>query len=69
MILIDSSGVRESKRLPAKAKGGVWRLECKWCGLVMREGDEPCSHGICRPCMERELKAYLPPDLDAQEGE
>lgn len=32
------------------------RLECAWCGSVLREGAEPVSHGICGPCR----KAHFP---------
>lgn len=30
------------------------RLICGWCGLVMRDGELPPSHGICLVCL-REL--------------
>lgn len=23
---------------------------CAWCGLVLSDGDEPITHGICGPC-------------------
>lgn len=26
------------------------RLTCSWCKTVLREGQEPGSHGICRAC-------------------
>lgn len=29
------------------------RVECAWCGVLLREGDEPVSHGICSPCREK----------------
>lgn len=31
---------------------GVVRVECAWCGEIMREGVDPVSHGICDPCKE-----------------
>ena len=26
------------------------RLVCAWCQAVLRDGDEPTSHGICEAC-------------------
>lgn len=26
------------------------RTVCAWCGVVICEGPEPTSHGICQPC-------------------
>jgi len=28
----------------------VQRQECAWCGLELRPGIEPTSHGICDSC-------------------
>ena len=28
------------------------RRLCAWCGLVMQQGMEPVSHGICRDCVD-----------------
>ena len=28
---------------------------CAWCGLVLAEGREPISHGICKDC-KREME-------------
>ncbi len=28
------------------------RVECSWCGVVLRPGVEPVSHGICPSCAE-----------------
>lgn len=30
------------------------RMECSWCGALIRDGVEPTSHGICQPCADRE---------------
>lgn len=32
-------------------------VQCAWCGLTLREGRRPISHGICQAC-----KAELDPD-------
>lgn len=29
------------------------RKICAWCGLVLQEGPEPTSHGICESCAEK----------------
>ena len=26
------------------------RVVCAWCGLLLQDGEEPISHGICEPC-------------------
>lgn len=26
------------------------RSVCAWCGVLIRDGEEPTSHGICGPC-------------------
>ena len=31
------------------------RVECGWCGLVLQDGYEPTSHGICESCKEKLL--------------
>jgi hypothetical protein len=36
--------------------GAALKLICAWCGKVMREGEEPASHGICPECLENERK-------------
>ncbi len=36
----------------------ILRCECAWCGLLMRDGETPCSHSICTACsakMDAEL--------------
>lgn len=32
------------------------KLVCAWCGCIMRDGDEPTSHGICPDCLVQERK-------------
>jgi len=29
------------------------KVECSWCRVVMRDGVEPVSHGICEDCVEK----------------
>lgn len=26
------------------------KLVCAWCSALIRDGVEPISHGICKPC-------------------
>jgi len=33
----------------------VMKVICAWCGLLIRDGREPVSHGICDRCKAREL--------------
>lgn len=40
---------------------------CAWCGVLIREGAEPVSHGICRPCAATWSAEYLPPAPKAPE--
>jgi len=28
---------------------------CSWCGLVLEDGPEPITHGICPECEDRVL--------------
>lgn len=28
------------------------KVVCAWCQLVLKEGIEPVSHGICPKCLE-----------------
>lgn len=39
-------------------EGVVMRLVCAWCKAVMREGEEPVSHGICPACLETAERQY-----------
>jgi len=32
------------------------RVLCAWCKMVMAEGVEPVSHGICQICLARQLE-------------
>jgi len=32
------------------------RVICAWCGKLIREGDEPISHGICEECYQKLLE-------------
>lgn len=34
--------------------GDSSRSICAWCGVLIREGSEPISHGACEPCVDRE---------------
>jgi DNA-directed RNA polymerase subunit RPC12/RpoP len=36
---------------------------CGWCQKVMKEGEEPISHGICKPCSEK-----VSIEMDIEEG-
>jgi hypothetical protein len=38
------------------------RLVCAWCRVIVREGAEPASHGMCDGC-----RAKLHAELDAAE--
>ena len=29
---------------------------CAWCGLVLKDGTEPATHGICEPCLITQMK-------------
>ena len=31
------------------------RRVCAWCGLIIADGPEPASHGICPKCEKKEL--------------
>jgi hypothetical protein len=33
-----------------RAKRPRVRIRCAWCGIVMREGRGPVSHGMCPEC-------------------
>ena len=33
------------------------RCICAWCGVLIRDGEEPASHGICARCRA----IYFPP--------
>ena len=32
------------------------KLQCGWCGRILREGKMPLSTGICRACADDVLK-------------
>ena len=32
---------------------------CAWCRRVMRDGEEPITHGICPECATREMRIFL----------
>lgn len=42
-------------------------VSCAWCGLILRRGEGPVSHGICEDCARRELAA-LDELLSEREG-
>ncbi len=31
----------------------ILRMVCAWCQKLVREGDEPTTHGICEACAEK----------------
>lgn len=33
------------------------RVACAWCGIVLKGGSEPVSHGICTACAEDQKAA------------
>lgn len=43
----------------------VHAIICAWCGLVMRFGELPVSHGMCKPC-EGKLNAEMDKRFGAQ---
>ena len=48
----------------------MMRLQCAWCLTVMREGDEPVSHGLCPACLKVEEDRYFgSPATDAEKAE
>ena len=38
------------------------RVECSWCGWVMRGGFEPASHGCCPECLQEQLQKITTED-------
>jgi hypothetical protein len=45
----------DKAEMPALKEAGnekPHRRLCAWCGLVMQQGMEPVSHGICRDCAD-----------------
>jgi len=50
-------------RLVNPEKEMEWRKThrriCAWCHLVIQEGGEPATHGICPVCAEKEMNHYL----------
>ena len=43
--------LRYTLSMEATAKGP--RRVCAWCGLVMADGSEPATHGICKECTKK----------------
>jgi hypothetical protein len=35
------------------------RQVCAWCHTIIREGEDPATHGICPACQEKEMRPYL----------
>ena len=31
---------------------------CAWCNLIMQDGSEPASHGICPQCGKKVMESY-----------
>lgn len=48
--IIDSFDFPTVPKMPAAKPILEHRVQCAWCGMVMREGDPgaPTSHGICQ---------------------
>jgi hypothetical protein len=44
---------------PETALPPACRLLCGWCGLIMREGPEPESLGICQDCSIKQIDGQL----------
>lgn len=44
------------------------KLICAWCKVVLRDGTEPASHGICTLCLPATLVDAGPPMLPAECG-
>lgn len=42
--------------MSTRAIATTLKAVCGWCGLLIRDGREPVSHGLCVECLERELK-------------
>lgn len=38
-------------------------LICAWCGVTIRQGSGPVSHGCCRECADKILK-----QMEARDG-
>lgn len=34
---------------------------CSWCSKIIREGDEPVSHGMCEDCAVKVFKELYSP--------
>ena len=50
--------------------GQDYRTICAWCKRVIREGNGPLSHGICKPCsvtLSRRLAAERAPQARTDE--
>jgi len=43
---------RLALRETAREKEKTHRRICAWCGLLLQQGMEPPSHGICRDCTD-----------------
>ena len=39
------------------------KVVCAWCGLVLKDGTEPISHGICETCSQHLLSIDPPKDV------
>jgi hypothetical protein len=40
-------------------RNSALRKVCAWCHTVMKEGEDPATHGICLACQEKEMLPYL----------
>ena len=41
-------------------------VKCAWCQIMIKKGEEPYSHGICKSCakeMQADLEAYKRGDM------
>ena len=48
----DGKPERPTLKETGKERQKSHRRICAWCGLVMQQGKEPASHGICRDCVD-----------------
>ena len=41
--------------LVLNAKGDLMKLICAWCQTLIKDGEEPASHGICEECYQHQI--------------
>lgn len=54
------------------ASDDVVTVQCAWCGIILKQGGETISHGICRDCapvlLERIRERLAPKEPPAKPG-